>query len=229
MVRTASNPKRTLPDKIKIFLLSNLLKCFFKFEDLFFRYKRVNFPEIKPCIFALWHAHQCAIYCNKDKERLYALISPSNDGEIIAAGSKAMGIDVIRGSKGRRGVGSSIELLEKLEQGNSIAITVDGPKGPARKVKDGVINIAKLSQVPIIPMCWYSPEKTFLKFKTWDEFRVPIFDCTAVAMYGEPIYIPADIDKEGIEKYRLLLEERMKEIYADLKANYNQYVKQKDL
>lgn len=215
---------RTPKDQVKIFVLSNLLKLFFKLEDFFYIYKVVNFPKIKPCIFALWHAHQCVLYCNEDKEHLYALISPSNDGEIIASGCKDMGINVVRGSKGRRGVASSIELLEKLEQGNSAAITIDGPKGPARVVKEGIINIAKLSQVPMIPVLWYSPEKTFLKFPTWDEFRIPILKCKAVALYGDPIYVPADISKEESEKYRLQLEEKMKDLYADIKLNYYQYV-----
>lgn len=229
MQKKIDKSRRTLPDKIKIFILSALLRVMFKIESYLLSFKSINYPKTKPCIFALWHAHQCVLYGNTDRDHLYALISPSNDGEIITAATECVGIKTIRGSKGRKGVSSTIKLLEKLEQGDSIGITVDGPKGPLRKVKDGVINIAKLSQVPIVPVLWHSEDSTFLKFNTWDKFRFPFLLCHTVALYGDPIYIPADIDKEETEKYRLQLEEKMKELYQDLKTNYKQYSQQKDL
>lgn len=221
--------KRKLNEIIKIKGLSFLLKAFFKFEEMFLSYKRINYPKTKPCIFALWHAHQCLVYCDKDKERLYVLVSKSNDGEIIAAGAECMGIKTIRGSKGRNGVEATINILEKLEQGNSVGITIDGPRGPAKVVKDGVINIAKLSQVPIVPVVWYSPESTFIKFNTWDKFTIPFLKCNIMVLYGDPIYIPSDLTKDDVNKYRLIIENKLKELYEDIKANYHQYKEQKDL
>lgn len=220
---------RTVRGHIKIFLLSNLVKLMFAIETKFATLKNVNYPEEKPCIFALWHAHQCVLYGNKDKSHLHVLISRSNDGEIISQAVNFMGINTVRGSKGRKGVSSTIQLLEKLENGDSIAITVDGPKGPKMVVKDGIINIAKLSQVPIIPVLWYSDYPNFFKFNTWDEFRFPILFCKTIALYGNPIYIPSDIDKIDVEKYRVLLEQKMQDIYKDLKHNFKNYLKQKDL
>ncbi len=219
---------RTIDGHIKIFLLSNLVKLLFKIQTKLTYFTSINYPQDKPCIFALWHAHQCVIYDNRDRSHLHVLISPSNDGEIIAKAVEAVGINTIRGSKGRRGIASSMQLLEKLEAGDSVAITVDGPKGPRHKVKDGVINIAKLSQVPIIPVVWYSENPNFLKFDTWDEFRIPVLPCETVPLYGDPIYVPSDVDKEGIEYYRLMLENKLKDMYKDLTTNYKQYKNQKD-
>ncbi len=218
---------RTLKGHTKIFILANLVKVLFKIQTYFVRFKVVNYPQEKPCIFALWHAHQCVLYSVKDKSRLHVLISPSNDGEIISQAVNFIGINTVRGSKGRKGVSSTMKLLEKLEAGDSIAITVDGPRGPKRKVKDGIINIAKHSQVPIIPVLWYSESSKFLKFNTWDEFRFPSLNCKTVTLFGDPIYVPSDIDKEGIEDQRLYLENKMQDLYNDLKANYKQYSKQK--
>ncbi len=218
---------RTLDGHIKIFFLSNLVKLVFKMQIPLTVIKSINYPIEKPCIFALWHAHQCVVYDNKDRSNLHVLISPSNDGEIIAQAVHSIGIKTVRGSKGRRGTTASLQLLEKLESGNSIAITVDGPKGPKQKVKDGIINIAKLSQVPIVPVLWFSDAPNFLKFDTWDEFRIPILPCKTVALYGDPIYVPSDAEKNTIEDYRLLLENKMKDMYKDLETNYKQYLKQK--
>lgn len=219
----------TLKGKIQIFFLANLVKLMFKLETSVATVKGVNYPEEKPCIFALWHAHQCVLYDNRDKSSLHVLISPSNDGEIISQAVNFMGINTIRGSKGRKGVSSTIQLLEKLENGDSVAITVDGPKGPNRVVKDGIINIAKLSQVPIVPVLWYSDYPNFLKFNSWDGFRFPVLFCRTVALYGDPFYVPADADKEMIEECRVSLEHKMLDIYKDLKLNFKKYLKQKDL
>ncbi len=190
-------------------------------------FKSINYPKDNPCIFALWHAHQCVLYDNRDKSHLNVLISQSNDGEIIAKAVEFLGMKTVRGSKGRKGVSSTMQLIEKLETGDSIAITVDGPRGPKHVVKDGIINIAKISQIPIIPILWHSEDPTFLKFNTWDEFSFPFAFCKTVVLYGDPIYIPSDIDKQGVEDYRLMVENKMLDLYKDLKFNYKKYLKKK--
>ena len=199
----------------------------FKLETSVASIKSVNYPKEKPCIFALWHAHQCVLYDNRDKSRLHVLISHSNDGEIISRAVNFMGINTIRGSQKRKGVSSTLQMIEKLEVGDSVAITIDGPKGPKHVVKEGIINIAKISQVPIVPVLWFSDAPNFLHFNTWDGFNFPVGFCKTVALYGDPIYVPSDIDKEGVAEYRLLLENKMKDIYADLTANYKRYLKSK--
>lgn len=206
-------------------VLSFLVKWFYAFESLFYNCKNINYPEQKPVIFALWHAHQCALYANKDRGSLNVMISKSNDGDIIAAATEHMGIKVVRGSHKRSGASASLALIEKLEQGESAAITIDGPRGPKGKVKDGVINIAKLTQIPIIPMTWYSPSKWLLKFDTWDEFRFPLLGVKTVAVYGEPIYVPSDCSKEDVEMYRQKLETALNDLYKYAEENFEDLIK----
>ncbi|MBR6162903.1 lysophospholipid acyltransferase family protein [bacterium] len=210
----------------KVDFLSFLVKAFFKIEEQFAWFKNINYPSQKQVIFALWHAHQCALYCCEDKDKLNVLISKSRDGEIITRATKFMGINVVRGSQNRGGARASIELIQKLEQGENIAITIDGPKGPRRKVKEGIIVIAKQTQVPIVPLVWYSPEKNFLNIKSsWDGLRVPIGFIKILVSFGEPMYVPSDATKEQIEEYRLKLEEDMQKLYDDLKQNFDEYLK----
>lgn len=201
-------------------LLSFLTKQFYALESLFYDCKNVNFPKEKPVIFALWHAHQCGLYANEDRGSLNVMISKSNDGDIIAAATEHMGMKVIRGSHKRSGASASLAMIEKLELGECAAITIDGPRGPMGVVKDGVINIAKLSQVPIVPMTWYSPSKWLLKFDTWDEFRFPVLGVKTVAVYGEPIYVPSDCSKEDAEIYRLKVETALKDLYKYAQENF---------
>ncbi len=216
---------KKIDKKYTVSFLSFLVKWFYAFESLFYNCKNINYPKDKPVIFALWHAHQCALYANEDRGSLNVMISKSNDGDIIAAATEHMGIRVVRGSYKRAGASASLAMIEKLEQGENAAITIDGPRGPQKKVKDGVINIAKLTQIPIVPMTWYSPSKWLLKFNTWDEFRFPFLGVKTIAVYGEPIYVPADCTKEETELYRQKLETALNDLYKYAQENFDDLVK----
>lgn len=210
-------------DKKKLVaILSFLLKHFYVFESWFYNSKNINYPKEKPYILALWHAHQCGLYSVENRDKMNVLISKSNDGDIVAAAVEQVGLKVVRGSSKRSGASATLSILEKLEQGENAAITIDGPKGPFGVAKDGVINIAKLSGAPIIPMTWYSPSKWLLKFNTWDEFRFPLLAVKTIALYGEPIYVPADCSKEDIEIYRLKVENAIKDLYKYAQENFDE-------
>ena len=214
---------RKLKDRIKIFFLVLLLRTFFLTEKYLASYKLINYPKGQ-FILSMWHRHQCIVYGVKDKSKFYVLISASNDGEIIAKAAETMGIQSIRGSSKRRAVAASLELIEKIKEGNSAAIMVDGPRGPNGKVKKGIINIAKITGVPIVPVTWASKDKTFFTFNSWDKFQIPIGRCRTVALFGKPIYIPSDIPKEDEKKWCKKIKKEMNKLEEDLAANYDKYL-----
>jgi hypothetical protein len=214
---------RKLKDRIKIFFLVVLLKTFFSIQKYFTHIKQINYPEGQ-FILAMWHGHQCIVYGVKDKSKFYVLISASNDGEIIAKAAETLGIKAVRGSSKRRAVAASLELIDKIKEGNSAAIMVDGPRGPKGKVKGGIINIAKITGIPIIPVMWASKDKTFFKFNSWDNFQIPFGQCHTVALYGKPIYIPQDMPKEDEKKWRKKVQKEMNKLEQDLITNYDKYL-----
>ncbi len=211
--------------KFQLWSLTLLLKLFFLTEQYLLKIKHINYPK-EQFIFSMWHCHQCLVYGVKDKSTFYALISASNDGEIIAKAAECLNIKSVRGSTKRRGVAASLELIEKLKEGNSVGIMVDGPRGPRGKVKDGIINIAKISRVPIVPVAWHSKDKTFFKFNTWDNFIAPFGPCKTVALYGSPIYIPEELTKEETQQWCQKVEDEMNRLQKDLEENYESYLKQ---
>ncbi len=216
--------ERKLKEKIKLGVLIQLLKSFFLIEQHLLKIKSINYPK-EQFIFSMWHCHQCLVYGVEDKSKFYALISASNDGEIIAKAAECLNIKSVRGSTKRRGVAASLELLEKLKEGNSAGIMVDGPRGPKGKVKDGIINISKLSGVPIVPVAWASKDKTFFTFDTWDKFQVPFGPCKTVALYGNPIHIPPELTKEETKIWCQKIEDEMNRLEKDLQENYEKYLK----
>lgn len=222
----AADKKRKYKGKINLSVLINLLKAFFTIEKYLLKIKHINYPQGQ-FILSMWHAHQCLSYGVKDKSNFYVLVSASNDGEIVAKAIECLGLKSVRGSSKRHGATAALSLIDKLKDGGSAAIMVDGPKGPRGKVKEGIVNISKLSGVPIVPVLWASKDVTFLKFNSWDLFRLPFGPCRTIALYGDPIYIPEEATKEDMSVWCEKIETEMNRLEKDLEENYNSYRKLK--
>jgi len=212
-----------LVDKDNVGGLANIVTGFFKFQQHFTHIVPVNFPNVEPCLYAMWHNNQCCVYGLPNKSTTNVLVSRSQDGIVVATAiERAFGFKTIRGSKGKRGaVEASMQMISALKNGENGAIMVDGPKGPLYVAKDGAIKIAKLAGVPIVPLVWYSNNFNLVKFKSWDRLQVPFLDVRLINLYGEPIYIPPDSDDASDEEYRLKLEKSLLELKDRAPEEYN--------
>ncbi|MEK6584376.1 MAG: lysophospholipid acyltransferase family protein, partial [Nitrospirota bacterium] len=141
---------------------------------------------------------------------IFALVSPSTDGEIIARTIRLFGIRTIRGSSYKGGSKAFRELIRVVRDKGRVFITVDGSRGPVFKVQKGLLHLAKISNMPVLPVT-YGAEKA-LVFKSWDRFIIPHPFTRVVVIYGEPVYVPRDSSEEEIEKKKVELEERLVEM-----------------
>ena len=190
--------------------VSKLIYAIFHFQERYTHIQRVDFPDVTPCIYAMWHRNQMCIYGNPNFGRLNVMVSKSKDGEIIANVIEHMGFKTIRGSKGKKGaVEASMQMLDLLKKGEDGVMMVDGPKGPPEVVKDGVIKLAKMAGVPIVPVSWYSANWTWMKFPSWDRLRMPLFRTNIVNLYGKPIYVS---EEDDIEQKRQELQDSLDDI-----------------
>lgn len=211
---------------IKVF--QSVAYMLFRFQEFFTHIKEVNNPKLSPCIYAMWHANQCLVHGIEDKNNLNILISNSWDGDIVAHICEKWGYRVLRGSTGRKGcVNATMQLISELKEKRCGAIMVDGPKGPARVVKEGVIRAAKLSGAPIVPVTWFSTDKNWFKFNSWDNFTYPFLDCKLVNLYGEPIYVDANNTPEQDEECRLKVQNALLELDEKVPAIYEELKKAK--
>ena len=207
-------------------ILSAFVTALFKLEKIFYTCKCINYPKEK-CIFALWHAHQCGVFsCNMHKKTCI-MVSNSQDGEIISRAANAVGVETVRGSQNRGGAKASLELIKKIkEEDVNGALTIDGPRGPNRVVKKGIIEIARMTNTPIVPAVYWSPQKRFLQFNSWDKFRFPLIGTKLVMVFGEPIPVKEEMSEEEIEQTRQKTQDELNRLYKDLKENYYTYLKQ---
>lgn len=204
--------------------IARVLNIILKTQEIFTQIKSIEHPDVGPCIYAMWHGNQFCVYGIPNRHKVNVLVSTSMDGDIITHCAHNLGLKTVRGSTARKGaVGGTMQILERIKAGESAAIMVDGPKGPAKKVKGGIIKIAKMAGVPIIPVHWYSPQINFIKLPSWDSMSTPLFFTRIINIYGTPIYIPEDIDSEQEQAYRdrikqslINLEEKAPKIFKEV-------------
>ena len=205
--------------------LANTAYRLMRLQEFFTHIHEYNNPNLKPCIYAMWHANQFLVHGLEDKANTSILVSNSIDGEVEARAVEKWGFKVVRGSAGKKGaVESTMQMLTRLKNGECVGIMVDGPHGPLHKVKNGAVKLAQMSGAPIVPAHWYSPQKTFINLPSWDKMKTPLGDCKILNLYGEPIYVNENATdeelseaKENIRTQLLNLEAKAPEIYNEAK------------
>lgn len=207
---------KTFSDKLYIYSVTFFILIYFALLDFFMRKKIVNYKKFrKPVIYAIWHGVQNAVgaFSREDRANINILISPSNDGEIANRICESINFKTIRGSHKRRGSQALREIIRALKHGESLIYTVDGPKGPMYKVKDGIIKIAQLSGCPVVPISAHMD--SVFRINSWDKYELPTVFTKMLLVMGDEINIPKSASVEEGEKYRVQIEEdllKLKEI-----------------
>lgn len=180
------------------------------YASLRVRHARVEHVDQTPSfILAFWH--ECVLMALHSRWRIpmKAIISRSKDGEIVTQAVARFGAEAARGSSSRGGEVALREILREVRAGKNIAVTPDGPKGPRRVVKEGIVFIAQSSGLPIVPFHFAAKRKKLLR--SWDRHIVPMPFTRALFVYGEPIFVPRDGDaatwRETIENAMTTLAE----------------------
>lgn len=172
-------------------------------------------------IFCLWHnrlALSLVLYRRHVQSRwpgrtLAAMVSASRDGGTLARVMELFAVRPVRGSTSRRGPQALRELTTAAEQGCDLAITPDGPRGPCYLVQDGILSLAQLTGLPIVPVSYELGWKW--RLRSWDQFQVPLPFARCVVTLGEPLRVPREATDDEREALRRQLEARMKAITRD--------------
>jgi lysophospholipid acyltransferase (LPLAT)-like uncharacterized protein len=117
------------------------------------------YREGRHLILAFWHAQQLMIPFGYRGRGSHVLISQHGDGEIIARIIARFGHDAVRGSSTRGGAGALRALIKVGRSGRDLVVTPDGPKGPRQVAKAGVVQLAKATGMPIVPLAFACSKK----------------------------------------------------------------------
>ncbi len=178
-------------------------------------------PPPGPAIYCIWH-NRLALsmllyygYAGKHNRvaGFAAMVSASRDGGFLAGVLQRFGVHTVRGSTSRRGPQALRELTTLARRNYDLAITPDGPRGPRYVVQDGVIALAQLTGLPIIPMGHHAAWK--IRLKSWDQFQIPLPFSRVELFFGPPIRVPREASPADRETFRLQVENALKEISRD--------------
>ncbi len=174
----------------------------------------------RPAIYCTWHNRlvlSMTAYYGYPKKRpttgMAALVSASRDGGLLTAILECFHVQPVRGSSSRRGPQAMLELTTWAERGYDLALTPDGPRGPRYQVQDGVMSLAQLTGLPIIPVSYCIRPK--LQLKTWDGFQIPLPFARCEVIIEKPMRVHRDVSDAEREVLRQKLEATLRSISRD--------------
>jgi lysophospholipid acyltransferase (LPLAT)-like uncharacterized protein len=168
-------------------------------------------------LFAAWHGNVLGTtFAHAYTEPFLVMCSKSKDGDVAAYVTKKFQLIPVRGSSKKNGQDkggkAAMEVFhQKMQEGYSGGITVDGPKGPREVCKPGIILIASMTGAPIIPLSAVTkPGSSWIFKKSWDQFQIPRPFAKIIIQYGEHLMIPKNITNDEVSKYTFILGEKLK-------------------
>lgn len=158
-------------------------------------------------------------YCWRQGLEMNMLISQHRDGDLIARTIGHFGLGAVRGStakagkQNKGGSGALRAMVKKLAQGNYAGVTPDGPRGPRQHADSGVIALARLAGVPVIPVTFATTRR--IHAKSWDRFLIALPFSRGVFVWGDPIFVARDADAQQLAQDRQTLEDSLNRITAE--------------
>ena len=149
----------------------------------------------EPFIYVLWHGQLLPLMWTHRNKAIAVMISEHSDGEIIARVAHSLGFRTVRGSTSRGAARALLSACREIESGSSIAITPDGPRGPAHSVAPGAVAIAQRTGAAMIPTAMSASNAW--RLRSWDRFAIPKPFARVVVAYGEPIRIAPEVPRES--------------------------------
>ncbi len=192
--------KKFLKFKLLPFLIFIILKL------LYLSYRKnikgeVELLKEKGNILVFWHSKMLPIIPFLGKRKIVALVSMSEDGELISNVLKRFGYIMVRGSTSRGGAKAVVKLLKKLKEGNTVAITPDGPRGPSRNFQKGALILSFKTGKKIIPLSYKSSKSHF--FNSWDRFELPLPFSRIEIIIGKPYIVKNSEDDFSEDKINM--------------------------
>lgn len=126
-------------------------------------------------LFAFWHGEQQLILpaARTLSRPLAVMTSLSIDGQLQARILRRLGLDVVSGSSSRGGAAGLLSLVRLVQSGACVAHAIDGPRGPRLCAKPGIIQLARSTRTPIVPLRAVASHGLTFR-RAWDQFQIPL-------------------------------------------------------
>lgn len=162
--------------------------------------------QLNGALFALWHNRLAfGMHIFQEIDNVYALALSHTDGKLITDVIRKMKFGVIEGSTNRNPTGALKEIISKINSGNNVVITPDGPRGPVYKINSSIARLAKKFDKPLIPLSCTATR--YYELKSWDKMIIPKFFSKITVRFGAPVDL-----KDNEESNDILLEQTLTQL-----------------
>jgi len=138
----------------------------------------------RPHVFLLWHDALLPLLWRHRRRQVTIVVSEARDGQYLADFAERIGFRLVRGSSTRGGTRALLAAVRELEAGEVLAVTPDGPRGPRRQIKPGVLAAAQRSGTVVLPV--HAEAEAAWRLNSWDRFCVPKPFSRIRVAYGSP-------------------------------------------
>ncbi|MEX2180137.1 MAG: lysophospholipid acyltransferase family protein, partial [Gemmatimonadaceae bacterium] len=149
------------------------------------RFVRDEHARGQKIIYILWHGELLPLLWAHRGRDIALMVSEHRDGEILARIAVALGYRLVRGSSSRGAARALLVACRELDSGFDMAVTPDGPRGPARSVASGAAVIANRSGAPMVPVAAFA--RRAWRLRSWDRFMIPKPFARIVVAYADPV------------------------------------------
>jgi hypothetical protein len=159
--------------------------------------ERIERPlrERRPFVPVFWHGQMLPLLWWHRRRGIAILISEHGDGEIIARIARGLGYELVRGSSSRGAERALLESIRLASSGEPVAITPDGPRGPARTFAAGALLVSHRSGAPILPVA--ASASRAWQLRSWDRFMIPKPFARITIAYGVPETVQASSARDA--------------------------------
>ena len=213
--------------KIALAVVPRVARAYFTLVDLTSRKIFLNKEYEDECgkrgSFAVAGFHGSALFSAYyfGRYRTLIMVSRSFDGELVDRVVKAWGNITCRGSSSRGGREALAEMIDQVKKFNCCTgLAVDAPRGPAGKVKMGVVILARDTGQPVLPAATWTTRH--IQFNSWDKMILPLPFSTIVIAFGKPLEVPKGLERDDYERIRQEIEENLANAQNEAKAKVRQ-------
>ena len=159
-------------------------------------------------VFLLWHEVLLPLLWQHRRQRITIVVSEARDGQYLADFAATLGYGAVRGSSTRGAARALLGAVRELKAGRAVAFTPDGPQGPRRELKPGVVAAAQRGGAMVVPL--HAEADRAWRLNSWDRFLIPKPAARVLITYGRPFEVAAGED--GLAKGVADAVERLNEI-----------------
>jgi len=176
----------------------------------------------RPIVGAFLHGRTFQLlhyFSQPEHGRWMLMCSPSRDGDLMSRVEMGLGFRVVGGSSGSGGARALVQMIkaQREDPGLSSCLAIDGSRGPRGVAQLGTITLSQKTGGVLLPVA-ASTEHARVCRKCWDRMVIPKRHAKIRILIGEPIEVPPKLDEAGMERIRVLLEERLLSMHATLDA-----------